>query len=144
MADGLFVAGSTDGWLLWNTNNDMQTPDPTVQLVSDDSLAAFDRTDQGRAGREASIAQLRIELRLEGWRGSRHGLMGGIPDQDCTRLQRPLPLSSSRYRLAYQHPCAVNCNCPNRQSLSPHGALEKPSLGVNSPLNKVQVLDDAG
>ena len=49
MADGLhtvvFVAGSTDGWLLWNTDGDLHTPDQAVRLVGQNSLAAFDRTD---------------------------------------------------------------------------------------------------
>ena len=49
MADGLhsvvFVAGSTDGWLLWNTDGNPQTPDQAVRLVGQNSLAAFDRTD---------------------------------------------------------------------------------------------------
>ena len=49
MADGLhsvvFVAGSTDGWLLWNTDSDMHTPDQAVRLVGQNSLAVLDRVD---------------------------------------------------------------------------------------------------
>ena len=49
MADGLhsvvFVAGSTDGWLQWNTDGDMHTPEQAVRLAGQNSLAAFDRTD---------------------------------------------------------------------------------------------------
>ena len=55
MADGthsvVFVAGSTDGWLLWNTDSDPHTPDQAVRLVGQNSLAAFDqdRSDVKRA-----------------------------------------------------------------------------------------------
>ena len=49
MADGLhlvvFVAGSTDGWLLWNTDRDKHTAEQAVRMVGQNSLAAFDRTD---------------------------------------------------------------------------------------------------
>jgi len=49
MADGLhsvvFVAGSTDGWLLWNTGGDLHTLEQAVRLVGQNSHAAFDRTD---------------------------------------------------------------------------------------------------
>jgi len=41
----VFVAGSTDGWLLWNTDADPRTPDQAVRLVGQNSVAAFDRTD---------------------------------------------------------------------------------------------------
>ena len=55
MADGLhsvvFVAGSTDGWLLWNTDGDLHTPEQAVRLVGQNSLAAFDRTDLMVTGR---------------------------------------------------------------------------------------------
>ena len=49
MADGLhlvvFVAGSTDGWLLWNTDSNLHTAEQAVRMVGQNSLAAFDRTD---------------------------------------------------------------------------------------------------
>jgi len=49
MADGLhsvvFVAGTVDGWLLWNTDSNPQTPEQAVRMVGQNSLAAFDRTD---------------------------------------------------------------------------------------------------
>ena len=49
MADGhhsvVFVAGSTDGWLLWNTDGDPHTPDQAVRLVGQNSLADFAKSD---------------------------------------------------------------------------------------------------
>jgi len=49
MADGthsvVFVAGSTDGWLLWNTDSNLHTAEQAVRMVGQNSLAAFDRTD---------------------------------------------------------------------------------------------------
>ena len=50
MADGqhsvVFVAGSTDGWLLWNTDSNPNTPDQAVRMVGQNSLAAFGRADR--------------------------------------------------------------------------------------------------
>jgi len=49
MADGrhrvVFVAGSTDGWLLWNTDGNPRTPDQAVRLAGQNSLADFAATD---------------------------------------------------------------------------------------------------
>ena len=49
MADGthlaVFVAGSVDGWLLWNTDADPHTPDQAVRLVGQNNVADFARTD---------------------------------------------------------------------------------------------------
>ena len=49
MADGqhsvVFIAGSADGWLLWNTDADKRTAEQAVRLVGRNSLGAFDRTD---------------------------------------------------------------------------------------------------
>ena len=40
----VFVAGSTDGWRLWNTDSDPHPPEQAVRPVGQNSLAAFDRT----------------------------------------------------------------------------------------------------
>ncbi|MCW5735005.1 MAG: M10 family metallopeptidase C-terminal domain-containing protein [Enhydrobacter sp.] len=41
----VFVAGVTNGWLLWNTDSNLHTPDEGVRLIGGNSLAAFARTD---------------------------------------------------------------------------------------------------
>jgi Ca2+-binding RTX toxin-like protein len=41
----VFVAGSTDGWLFWNTDSNAQTPEQAVRLTGLNNTAAFDRTD---------------------------------------------------------------------------------------------------
>lgn len=49
MADGahsvVFVAGSTDGWLQRNIDDNQKTPDQAVRLAGQNSLAAFDKND---------------------------------------------------------------------------------------------------
>ncbi len=49
MADGLhnavFVAGTTVGWLFWNTDSNMQTPDQAMRLAGVNNVGLFARTD---------------------------------------------------------------------------------------------------
>ena len=49
IADGqhsaVFVAGSTYGWLLWNTDSNPHTPDEAVRLVGQNNVASFGKTD---------------------------------------------------------------------------------------------------
>ena len=37
----VFVAGSTNGWLFWNTDANRTTPDESVRLLGVNTLAGF-------------------------------------------------------------------------------------------------------
>jgi Ca2+-binding RTX toxin-like protein len=49
MADGThkaaFVAGQSDGWLFWDTDGNLATPDQSVKLANLSTVSQFDRTD---------------------------------------------------------------------------------------------------